>query len=455
MPVPRATAHVSLTESFAAKLLRSESVSEAVLRKASLCLIDYLACALESTELPWCQQAITAVSSDAAGTRGRSAAIIGTRIRTDLHSAVFANAVLGHGLVRDDMHLGSVSHLGTVIFPVLIGLSATRRVDGPRLLAAAVAGYEAGGRLGRAILDVEIARRHRPTGVTGPVAATAAGAWLLGFDTATLANAIALAANTVSGYNEWAATGGSEMHFHPGFAARNALTSLRLAEAGAFVSPTAIDGDAGLLAAYRKTANAHMLIDDREPEIASVFFKEVPACNFAQSPAQAARAVALEHAIDAAAIDSITARITYAAANYPGCDAPGPFAHRLQAKMSIQYNVAAALITTNFDESNYDPDGRTDIADLAPRVRLEIDAGLTANYPACQGAEIVVRMRDGREFDHRLREVEPASDMLVRARLKDAADARLGPRKSQTLIDFLDGLRERTQCRGLGELLQA
>ena len=45
--------------------------------------------------------------------------MIGTKVRASASEAAFANAVLGHGLVREDMHTGSVSHLGVVIFPTI------------------------------------------------------------------------------------------------------------------------------------------------------------------------------------------------------------------------------------------------------------------------------------------------------------------------------------------------
>ncbi len=50
-----------------------------------------------------------------------------------------------------------------------------------------------------------------------------------------------------AGYNEWAATGGSEMFFHTGLAARGAVMAVQLAADGAYASRTAVDGEAGLL----------------------------------------------------------------------------------------------------------------------------------------------------------------------------------------------------------------
>ena len=52
---------------------------------------------------------------------------------------------MGHGLVREDMHSGSISHLGIVVLPALLALAQYRRVSGRDFIAAAVAGYEVGG----------------------------------------------------------------------------------------------------------------------------------------------------------------------------------------------------------------------------------------------------------------------------------------------------------------------
>ena len=71
------------------------------------------------------------------------------------------------------------------------------------------------------------------------------------------------------------------------------MTAVQLAAEGAYASRTALDGDAGMLAAFRRPRPPTVpeLFADR-PEILAVFFKPVPACNFAQTPAQAALALA-------------------------------------------------------------------------------------------------------------------------------------------------------------------
>lgn len=438
----------SFSERLAARCLKI-TPTDGDLDKARECLVDYLSSALAGTELPWSRAATAAARL----TAGRHS-IVGHEMRSSEADAAFANAVLGHSLVRDDMHLHSVSHLGTVIIPTLLALSESQPVSGRQFLKSLIAGYEAGGMLGRAVLDVEIATIHRPTGICGPVAAAAAGSVLLGHDNATVAAAIGLAANTASGYNEWAETGGSEMFFHVGYAARNALLAVRLVAEEPNISKSAIDGPAGLLAAFDK---AH--IDAAEApsrhEIRSVFFKEVPACNFAQTPAQAARMLAKTEDFSAEDIDAVVVSVNHAAARYPGCDAGGPFEHILQAKMSIQYNVAAALLTGNFKEENFRPRECEAISELAQTIELRVDPLFTAAYPRHQAARVHVYLRDGRRLTQECEDVRGAHTLLVEQRFEQAAKARLGAARARQLRDRIASLSQAEDCSGLADLCAA
>jgi 2-methylcitrate dehydratase PrpD len=414
-----------------------------VIAKAKLCLYDLLSSALAAGDAPWSRQA-AAIARANSGGAVRGAGIVGSSERVSLQDAAFANGVLSHGLVRDDMHVGSVSHLGTVLVPALLSLSVRSQASGKDFLTALVVGYEVGGKLGRMIMDVEVSKIFRPTGTVGPMAAAAAGAKLLGLTPEQTTSALALAANTAAGYNEWAATGGSEMFFHNGFAARSAVTAVELAAEGAFASPTALDGDAGILAAFRRPRPPTVpeLFTDR-PEILAVFFKPVPACNFAQTPAQVAHALAQRHRVRAADVDRVTVRVTRAAALYPGCDASGPFEHILQAKMSIHYNVAAALAKGDFAERNYVPQRNAEVQALAKRVTVQIDETFTKAFPARQGAAVVVHLRDGRTLEQSADDLEPTDADGVHERFFAAASASLGEERAREL-DALIGTLEST-----------
>jgi 2-methylcitrate dehydratase PrpD len=406
-----------------------------VVAKAKICLLDFLSCAFEARHHPWSRQAIGIARGIENG-----ATIVGTSKQVTPGDAAFANATLGHGLVREDMHAASICHHGVVIWPTLLALSERTPLSGATLLAAAIIGYEAGAQIGSALFTADLARLYRPTGLVAPLGAALAGSRALGLTEDAATSAVSIAANTSSGLNEWPHSGGSEMYFHPGFAARNAITAIELAEAGAFGSETILEGEAGLFAAFRRQpAPAGIrLFAGAEPEIMAVYNKPAPACNFAQTAAQAAlRAVRdLESPEE---IEAVSILVPEAAARYPGCDSRGPYRNALQAKMSIPFSVAAVLARGALEEDNYAEINDPKILRLVERTDLQRDATFTAAFPAQQGAEISVGLRNGRTIRHRLDNVIAATPQEIRSRFRLAAADAIGGSRARGLEELVDG----------------
>jgi 2-methylcitrate dehydratase PrpD len=400
----------------AARTFTMNQLPEEAIAKVKIGLLDMLSCAFEARDLPWGCQAIR-MASAASG----KATVIGTPVSTSPGEAAFANATLGHGLVREDMHTGAVSHLGVVIFPTLLALAQQHKVSGRDFILGAVCGYEIGAAVGRAIMDQEMVRRFRPTGITGPLAGAIAGSRMLGLDEDAMVSALGLAANATGGLNEWPYCGGDEMFFHPGFAARNAVTAVELAALGARASESALDGRAGLFAGLNKTDCISRVapFSGRSLEILSVYYKPAPACNYAQTACQAALAVALEDGFQSGEIESIVVKASAAAVGYPGCDYAGPFERILQAKMSIQYCVAATLARSAIEESNYHLLDDSEVNRLVNVTDLEIDPAFTAAYPGAQGSEVIVNF-GARTARSRMDDVIPATPDQIRARFRSA-----------------------------------
>lgn len=420
-----------------------------VIAKAKICLLDFLSCAFEAGNHPWSRQAVAIAQA------GGSATIIGTSQLSSPADAAFANAVMGHGLVREDMHAASIAHHGVVIWPTLLALSEQTPLRGTRLLAAAIIGYETGARIGRALLTSDLARLYRPTGLVTPPGAALAGSFALGLSEDAATSAIAIAANTSSGLNEWPHAGGSDMYFHPGFAASNAIKAIGLAAAGAFGSETILEGRAGLFAAYRRQAapDSIALFPSGECEIMAVYNKPVPACNFAQTAAQAAFRVSHELA-SADEIERIVVRAPEPAVRDPGCDSRGPYLTALQAKMSIPFSVAATLSRGAIEEENYAGLDEADILRLVSVTDLKADAGLTAAFPGKQGADVTVHLRGGRRIGHALPDVVAATPSDIRTRFRAAASRVIGEdrtRRLEQLVDDCDQLGDArviaAQCR--------
>ncbi|MBV9507723.1 MAG: MmgE/PrpD family protein [Acidobacteriia bacterium] len=428
----------------AARGLTYAGLAPAVIEKVKTGLLDMLSCAFEARTLPWGEQAICLAGRASNG----GAAIIGTPWRAAAADAAFANAVLGHGLVREDMHTGAVSHLGVVIYPVLLALAQEKPVNGRDFIAAAVSGYEVGAAVGRAIMDQEMVRRFRPTGITGPLAGAVAGSRILGLSEDASVSALGFAANTVGGLNEWPFSGGDEMFFHPGFAARNAVTATLLANFGGRASESALDGPAGLFSAFGKAEQIAAVapFTGARPEILSVYYKPAPACNYAQTACQAA--LALAGSLEPSQIVSITVSVPAAAVNYPGCNSAGPFERILQAKMSIQYCVAATLRCGVIEEANYHLLNDPEILRLARIIKLESDTQFSAAYPQSQGAALVVSLRNGQTLRASLPDVNPATPPEIRERFRKAA----GP-KAMAIEERIENLENESNFEELNSLL--
>lgn len=434
----------SRTEPLARRMARSALAVELsdfgpdVVAKAKLCLMDFLSCAFEAGGHPWSRQAIAAAHPAESG-----ATVIGTSRLASAADAAFANAVMGHGLVREDMHAASISHHGVVIWPTLLALSEQAPLRGDTLLAGAIIGYETGARIGRALFDSDLARLYRPTGLVAPLGAALAGSFALGLSEQAATSAIAIAANTSSGLNEWPHGGGSEMYFHPGFAASNALRAIALASAGALASETILEGEAGLFAAYRRqrAPDEIRLFAGGEAEIMAVYNKPAPACNFAQTASQAALRVTHELA-GTDAIERVVIRVPEAAVRYPGCDAAGPYWNALQAKMSIPFSVAATLARGEIDEENYASLDDPEILRLVAATDLQGDVTLTAAFPARQGAEVTVHLRDGKTIRHSLRDVIAATPAEIRSRFRAAASSVIGEDRARQLEQAIDGCEQ-------------
>ena len=154
-----------------------------------------------------------------------------------------------------------------------------------------------------------------------------------------------------------------------------------------------------------------------QPEIMAVYNKPAPACNFAQTAAQAALRVARELGT-AEDIAAVSIRVPEAAARYPGCDSKGPFHNALQAKMSIPFSVAAVLARGALEEDNYADIDDPEILRLVERTDLQSAPDLTAAFPANQGAEIRVSLRNGTTIHQRLDNVIAATPEEIRARFR-------------------------------------
>jgi len=393
-----------------------------VVAKAELCLLDYLSCAFAARRRP---EVMATLDVASAWPVPQGAAVIASGLRLPPAEAAYVNAVMGAAAARTDMHPAITAHCAPVVIPVALALSEISPVSGRDFVAAVVAGYEAMARVGRVMVTDGFRRRFRATAVLGAVGGAIVAARLLGLPPAQATSALSLSANTASGLMEFGYAGELDLLFQPANAARNAITSALLAQAGVTASRTILEGPAGLLAGFGGLDRAREIVDaPREGyEIEKVDFKRVPACVFVQAAAHAAESIVLRAAIDWRRVQSIHLRTFEAAVRYPGCDDPGPIDTLLGARMSLQFAVASVLARGELAEENFVDIGHPGIRALVPKVRMAVTDAYNAAYPMRQGADVAVTMDDGRVLAGEVTEVPSFGAEGIVARYRRVAAA--------------------------------
>ncbi len=429
-----------------ARRFEARDLPAALAAKAALCLVDALRCQLEGEALPMSLAARQIISTTG------EVPVFGTDILSSPADAAFAMAVAAAALLREDMHPASIGHHGIIVWPTLLALSGISTKSGADLLAAGVVGYEFGGRLGAALFDADLASRLRPSAFSATAGAAMAGAHFLGLDEDATVAAVALAVDASSGLNQWARTGGDEVFIQAGRAAQTAVRSLLLAQAGAVGSATLLEGESGLFAACGRRPPLDLGLFTAEPVISAVYNKALPICNFAQTSTQAAIAVARAPGFDHRRVSRIKVAVTEAARGYPGCDFTGPYDRPLQAQMSIQFGVAAALARGGVRRDDFEALSDADVIRLVGVCDLEADPAFTAAFPARQGARVEATLDDGRTVSETRDALTPATEEEMFAGLRRDGERVLGAAPTRRLLDLIATLPDLPDAR---ELLRA
>src|SRR5690606_25664022 len=121
-------------------------VPPAVVDKTKELFLDWMASAIAGKVADPVQK--IAGFAQAAGGVGGPAEILGFRQSATPYFAALVNGAASHALEQDDVHNGSVFHPAAVVFPAVLAVAQADGLSGARVLEAAIAGYEAGIRIG-------------------------------------------------------------------------------------------------------------------------------------------------------------------------------------------------------------------------------------------------------------------------------------------------------------------
>ena len=209
--------------------LRYGAIPAEVRERIKLLILDALGCALYGAHLEWCRilrDTLASVDKDA------SCAIWGTSRRLSAPHAALANGTQVQGFELDDVHRAGVLHVGAVVLPALLAITELRRnLAGEEFLAAAVAGYEIGPRVGLCMGPEHIGQGWHSGATVGVFVAAAGAARGLRLDAQRTVHALGIAGTQASGLMA-AQYGAMVKRMHAGRASQSGLYGALLAEQG-------------------------------------------------------------------------------------------------------------------------------------------------------------------------------------------------------------------------------
>jgi 2-methylcitrate dehydratase PrpD len=404
---------------FAAQL-RFDDIPAPVVRRAEDLMLDWLASVLAGAGA----RAVLAVErfAQAMGPRDGPAQVLIARRGSSPLFAAMVNAAASHVVEQDDVHNGSVFHPGTVVFPPALAAAQAEGASGRELLAAVVAGYEAGIRVGE-FLGRSHYKVFHTTGTAGALAAAAATGRVLKLSAPQMNHAFGSAGTQAAGLWEFLRDGADSKQLHTAHAAAAGLAAAYLAREGFTGAQRILDGAQGLAAGMSRDADPARLTDRLGGRwaLAETSFKYHASCRHTHPAADALQQAMADHGLAADSIARVVAHVHQGALDVLGPVVEPRTVHQSKFSMGTVLALVALRHSASLAEFETALDDRA-VAAFRDRVTMQLDPEVDAAYPARWIGKVTVHTIDGRTLHGRVD--EPRGDpgnTLSRAELEDKA----------------------------------
>jgi 2-methylcitrate dehydratase PrpD len=433
--------------------LRFEALPPEVVSRAEELFLDWFASALAGKGA----RPVTALRrfADAMGPPDGPCEILVSRTRTSPFFAALVNAASSHVAEQDDVHNGSVFHPGAVVFPSVLAAAQDTGASGKDFLCAAVAGYEAGIRVGE-FLGRSHYKVFHTTGTAGTVAAAAGAGRLLRLDAGGMRNALGSAGTQAAGLWEFLRDAADSKQLHAAKAAADGLLSAYLARDGFTGATRILEGEQGMGAGMSRDADAGKIIEGLGTRwaLTETSFKYHACCRHIHPSADALLALMRRHGLGIGDIAAVTAHVHQGAIDVLAPVTDPQTVHQSKFSMGLALGLIAAHGRAGIAEFTDEALGDAALRDFRGRVKMALDGEIDAAYPRRWIGRVVVETRDGRRLEERID--VPKGDpenTLSRGELEDKAHrlaawrAGASEREMRAVIARAWRLRDQTDMR--------
>ena len=443
--------------------LSYERIPADIRERIKLLILDSLGCAIYGADLEWCRiLRETCAGLDAT----RTTSVWGTGQRLSSPHAALVNGTQVQGFELDDVHRQGVLHVGAVTLPALVAVAESHaELSGRDFLAAAVAGYEIGPRVGKCMGQEHIGQGWHSGATVGVFSAAAGAARGLRLSPEQAVHALGIAGTQSAGLMA-AQYGAMVKRMHAGRAAQSGLYGALLAQQGftgiadVFEAPYG-----GFCTTFSRSADRFNLAElsaglGERFETMRISLKFYSCVGSNHTTLDAIRDIRARRPFGLEELEKIVVHGSQVTVDHVGW--PYRPDSMTTAQLNLPFCVATLLIEGDVSVDQFKPEAIHDAARIALSRKVEVvhDPAITALGSAYRHkARVDVHLRDGSTHTEtreapRGSEQSFASEGDIVAKFRSLTRGVLPAARQQALIDAVLGLEKLADARKLTELLR-
>jgi 2-methylcitrate dehydratase PrpD len=422
---------------------RDSTPPKEVVHHAKRAVIDWYAALLPGSIIPPATLLEQALAEDL----DRGNARLASGRRATLRAAALINGAASHAVEFDDIYRDAGFHPGSPTISAALAAAQSSGASGDRFLRGVIVGYEISTRIGEAVMPSHYKYWHT-TGTVGSFGAAAAVATILDCNCGQIAHALATAGTFASGLQQAFRSQAMSKPLHGGHAAECGATAAMAAAKGVTGALDILEGEVGFGAAMCDGAEWSRATRGlgADYHITQMTFKNHGCCghNFAGIDG----VLYLQKTNGFTWADVKRVRIATYKAGTDIVDNPAPEGE-YQAKFSLQYVIAHALVHGSVRLNAFAPDRLKDpnVRAVLAKVEVAADPELTKGYPGQRAAHIEIELNDGRVFKYfqptRKGDPEmPLTDAELNEKYLELATPVIGDAVARRLLDALWSLEK-------------
>ena len=320
--------------------------------------------------------------------------------RATLRAAALINGAASHSVEFDDIYRDAGYHPGAPVISAALAAAQATGATGEAFLRGVIVGYETSTRIGEAVMPSHYKYWHT-TGTIGCFGAAAAVATLLRCDRAQFMHALATVGTFASGLQQAFRSQAMTKPLHAGHAADAGAMAAMAASKGVTGALDILEGEVGFGAAMSVNPDWSKATRGlgKDYHIVHVTFKNHGCCGHTFPAIDAVIELKEKHRLSHKDIRKI--RIESYKAGLDIIDNATPEGE-YQAKFSVQYTVAHALVHGSVRLNAFLPDRMNDaeVRGLMRKIEVMADPELSKGYPTQRAARVEIETNDGRKLSH-------------------------------------------------------